>query len=203
MLHQTNRFTSAVRKLLSIKGEAPEPSFGMHIEDERPEHSFIKGETRWAQFQDATSAAGTLPIIGVRNPDNSGVLVVVDRVFFFTDPALGPVVNLETLVGPTGIPGGLVSMFGTDTRKGLQQTTARTGGGAAAAYAGHIVTQIIPTVAFALIDAVSPETRVHPIVLAPGSELVLCGSVVGAIELAGTFCGYERAIESGELIPGG
>ena len=197
---QTNRFSAAVRKLLSIKGEDHAVGFGVHLEDERPEHSFIKGERRWAQFNSATSAAGTLPVLGVRNPANSGVLGVITSIFF--DSSAAATFNLESFAGPgTGFIPALGAMFATDTRWGGVATTLIAGGGAQAAYGGHIVTQVVSPGGNAIIDLLSREARVHPIILRPDSELVVVGNAVGVNTLNVTICGYERTLESGELIP--
>lgn len=200
LIQQTNRYTAALRKLLSIKGEADQVGFGVHLEDERPEHAFLKGETRWAQFNSVTSAAGTLAVIGVANPAQSGVLVVITDVFFYT-AAAPVVVNLETFVGISA-PGTGSSMFATDLRRGNQATTARALARADAAYAGHIVAQVSTLVAGEIIDIVSPSARVHEIVLPPGTEAVLAVNAVGVNTLAAVFVGYERSLESGELITG-
>lgn len=197
LVAQTNRYAAAVRKLLSIKGEQHEIGYGVHLEDERPEHSFIKGERRWAQFNQATSAAGTLPIIGVKNPPNSGVLVVVTDVFFYSDPV--GTYNFETVAG--AVTSGTTSMFATDTRWGGQATSAIGFAVLQAAYGGHIVAQMLTLAANQLVDVVSRGARVPAIVLAPNSECAVVGNAVGVQTLSAIFCGYERSLESGELIP--
>lgn len=197
---QTSRFSAALRKLLSIKGEEHGIDFGVHLEEERPEYSFLKGETRWAQFNQATSAAGTLSVVGVFNPANSNVLCVITDIFaYLSTPAT---IDLQTRAG--AVPGAGSStggMFSTDLRAPRAQTTSKGFAGATAAYAGHIVSQVVILVANDIMDLVAPAARVHPIILPPGSECAVNADAVGVNTLSAIFVGYERTLESGELQP--
>lgn len=205
VIAQTNRYTAAARKLLSIKGEEYGVSFGVHLEDERPEHSFLKGETPWAQFNQATSAAGTLAIIGVVNPAASGVLGVVNAVYAYA-AAAGVVLNLQNGGGaPFTASSG--AMFSRDLRArgGVAQaaTTLKFDAGVgAAAPAGHIYAQHVTLAANDITDFITgnAQARVGPFILPPGSSLYVCAAAVGVNTVSAIFSGYERALESGELI---
>jgi hypothetical protein len=203
---QTNRFTKAVRKLLSIKGEAEGVSFGVHLEDERPEHSWLKDETRWAQFNAAgPSGAAEVCVVGVRNPAGSNVLLVVTDIWCYT--AAAPVlIDLEGGQGTIGAGASSGSMFSTDFRgRGNVAATravwvAGVGAVGAILTAGHIYDQRSTLVAGDPIDLVSRAARVHPFVLPPGFNLFVRTDALGINTLAATIVGYERALESGELI---
>lgn len=192
--HQTTRFTAAVRKLLSLKGEAPEPSFGVHIEDERPEFSFVKGERLWAQFNSVTSGAAQLCVVGIRNPANSNVLVVVTRALFGLSAAAS--VRLETAYVISASAG--ASMFSLDTRWGQQATTTQFFAAALAGFGGHIVLEKAAAAKPAYADMMS-DSASPPIILAPGTECALVGAAVGVQTMDAFFAGYERPLESGEL----
>ena len=53
----------------------------------------------------------------------------------------------------------------------------------------------------AIIDFVGPEgLRCMPLILRPNTECVIVGAAVGVHTVRATFSGYERPLESGELI---
>ena len=198
---QSNRFSAAVRKLLSIKGEEHDISYGVHLEEERPEYSFIKGERRWIQYNEVTSAAGTLSIVGVLNPIGSGVLGVVTVAW--ANVTANAEVRLTVVVN-TGIFGSTGPMHSLDTRYGLTNNSTMVGTASAAAAAGgsYIATasQLVANVDFDFMT--NAGARVPPIILAPGAGCWLNVAAVGVNTLKATFAGYERSLESGELIPG-
>lgn len=206
---QTNRYTAAVRKLLSIKGEEHDIGYGVHLEDERPEFSFIKGETLWAQFNEVTSAAGTLPRIGVYMPPGSGsgssrgnTLGVITSIYAECD-------TVGTLIQLGFLPTGTVSaapMWPRDLRNrggAIQSTNLATIAGAVAAsgFTG-IWTQLTTLAAGAVMDFTAAGGRMGPVIVPPGFMVALAASAVGAVVLRATFVGYERTLESGELISG-
>lgn len=199
LIQQTNRYTAALRKLLSIKGEAHQVSFGVHLEDERPEHSFIKGEVRFAQWNSATGDATHRPLIGVRNPANSGVVAIVTDIFIEATTAF--LVSLEMSANILSISSS--AMFGTDTRwargSGVLGLTTVQGFAStpSGGTAGHLFTALTAP-ANAVLDIVGRSGRVHPLVVGPGADAYVFGPL-GAITLAATFVGYERTLESGEL----
>lgn len=202
-VNQTNRFTATVRKLLSLKGEAGGPAFEVSLEDERPEFSFLKSERRFAQFQSVTSAAGTLAFIGVRNMPNSGVIVVVDSIFAAVEAAG---VRVELVAGANSSGASPVAMFSTDGRWGpgfAGATTALTfAAAAAAAPGGHVYSQLVSLAANDVMDFVAGRfgPRVGAFVLPPGTQVQLDVVGVGVHTLEATFGGYERPLESGELL---
>lgn len=204
---QTNRFTKAIRKLLSIKGEAERVSFGVHLEEERPEFSFLKNETRWVQWNQAgPSGAAEVCVVGVRNPPGSNVLLVVTDVLVST--AAAPVlILLEAVLSSLGGPAAAAAMFSSDLRgrgNNVAATSALGFGGVGVVGGvvseGHIYHEQSTLVAADPIDMVSRAGRVHPFVLPPGFNLFVRTDPVGVNTMAATFVGYERLLESGELI---
>lgn len=198
---QTNRFSAAVRKLLSIKGEEHDVNYGVHLEDERPEHSFVKGETLWVQTNEVTSAAGTLPIIGVLNPLTSGMLCVIQSAWAEVDAAALLVqIGITT---NTGSGGGPMQVRDTRNRRvgGAAVGTTCLGfatTGAAPGFTG-IYSQFTSLAAGQPIDMTAAGGRLPPVVLSPGWQIQIALSAVGVHVMRATFAGYERPLESGEL----
>lgn len=199
---QTNRYFAAVRKILSIKGEGPDVGFGVHLEDERPEHSFIKGERLWVQWNQVTTAAGSgKGFIGVRNPANSGVVVVVTGIVIEHDTAgilMDVLFNAPVAAGVTPAP-----MKIRDTRwQILVGTTCGGFAGTGTIAGGSLYTSMhTPGVNQALDILTHPGFRCGPVVLGPNSELWTAQNVAADHTYSATFTGYERSLESGELIP--
>lgn len=192
---QTNRYTAAVRKLLSFKGEGVDVTYGIHIEDERLEHSYIKGERIFGTYQEVTSAAGTLSFVGVNNPASSGILVVITSIVAEVTTAAVVDVKFNTFL--LSVSQG--SMFARDTRWGATATTAQLVATTAAAAGGNILLKSTlaannPT------DLVTDAGRIPGLVLAPNTSFHVNVDAVGVNTLKVGIYGYERSIESGELI---
>lgn len=201
---QTNRYTKAIRKLLSMKGEAELVSYGVHVEEERPEFSFLKNETRWQQYNQAgPSGAAEVCYVGVRNPPGSNVLLVVTDVWAWT--AAAPVlVDLEGGFGTFGAGVSASAMFSTDFRgRGNVAATSSQNiagvGAVGTVTAGHLYEQRSTLVAGDPVDLVSRGGRGDGFVLPPGCNLFVRTDPVGVNTLTAVFVGYERALESGEL----
>lgn len=206
LIQQTNRYASALRKLLSIKGEAQKVSFGVHLEDERPEFSFTKTETLWAQTGTQVSGAADLSRQGIVNPANSGIITVITGVNCSVEAA-GVTIRLGYLTPIAGIFAG-TSMHTRDTRTirspAAPQATTSTffqSLGAVTGFLG-IVEELVSLAADQPMDFVAVGARIPNFVLAPNSALYLAPSAVGVHTLRVNFSGYERSLESGELISG-
>lgn len=199
---QTNRFTAAVRKLLSIKGEEHAVGFGVHLEDERPEHSFIKGEKLWVQWNQVMTGAGPdKGFIAVQNPLGSGVLAVVTGIVIEHDTA-GVLMDILFAIGPTGLTG--AAMKCRDTRwQNVVSTTVQGAAGAGTIAGGSLLSSMhTPGVNQALDILTHPGFRCGPVILGPGSTIWVAQNVAAAGKVySATFTGYERSLESGETIP--
>lgn len=201
LVAQTNRYSAALRKLLSVKGEAHDISWGVHLEDERPEFSFVKGERLWTQYNEVTSAAGSLSYVAIQNPSNSGIIAVITNAHatVTTAPAT---IRLNLLIPVQAGLGGPMQF--RDTRwspSGLGSTTLCRAATVAAYGATAIIDQHVVGTADNEVDVIGPCV-VPQIILAPGTECAISVSAVGVNTLKVNFCGYERPHESGELIPG-
>lgn len=200
---QTNRFSAAVRKLLSIKGEEHNVGFGVHLEDERPEHSFIKGERLWVQWNQVTSGPGPdKGFIGVCNPVNSGVLVVVTGIVIEHDTA-GVLMDV-LFASPRVIGGNPAPMKMRDLRWAVAVgSTAGWLAGAGTVAGGSVYSSMhTPGINQALDILTHPGFRCGPVVLPPNSEIWVAQNAAAAGKVfSATITGYERSLESGETIP--
>lgn len=198
-INQTSRFTAAVRKLLSLKDEAQGPQFEVELEGERPEYSFIKQEQIWAQSQQATADATHMVQIGIANPVASGQLVVLQTCFIASD-TVGMIYRLGYLAGILA-GGGICQPRDLRWRPGLGGSTRTFASGVAVA-AGFtgIYAEMVALAANAVIDFMALPGRIPPVVIPPGFSVYISQAAVGANVATVHMAGYERPLESGELI---
>lgn len=199
---QTNRFAAAVRKLLSIKGEEHDVSYGVHLEEERPEYSFLKGETLWSQFnQVAAAGAGNVARVLISNPGGSGVLGVITSCFAYVEAA-GVAVRVGYFLNIGVAPGG-ASLQPRDIRNARAASTtlrgladgASAGPGFTGAWA-----EIVSLAANDVMDFIGSRARIGEIILPPNTAFGISTTPAAVHTLSVTISGYERPLESGELI---
>lgn len=198
-VQQTNRYSAALRKLLSINGEVHDVSFGVHLEDERAEHSFIKGENIFAQYNEATSDGTHLSVVGIENPNGSSMLVVITGVH----ATLSSTAGLRFGIGGSGGIGS--PAWGRDTR-------LRQGGSSLVTARGFALGTAVGTGIVSILDEVQIINAEEPfffvaaggvipaVVLHPGYQCKVAATSLGANTLKACFSGYERPLESGELV---
>jgi hypothetical protein len=194
----------ALQKRLGMQTGAPAPSFAPELFGtvELPvvpeELMFWAGWTRWQAVQGQAAVAGEIARFQFRNPDASGVLMVVERVIlhseaqsdrFRGDFGYGPgQADLATLSGPF------------EFRDGRQRPA---GGGAAIISAGTAALALTAT-AFLLATFLGGagtgsnlEVPGGPWLLLPGNAMLLGGSTANT-DGAANWVWRERRIVSGE-----
>lgn len=206
---QIDRFTTAWRKLLDVKGQPPGPHASVEIESDRPEWSFLKGEYRFSALL-TVSPAATGWVLAVRNPPGSGIIAVITRASIQTPVALvgtggarytwgiwendpgsiiGPCLPMDTrwfrtTILPDGQSGGLLlrsNITGVATNR--------------------YITEAIPDLA-----AGAKSLAEHlPVILGEGMNYGVNTTVVttAATGIIVNISGYLRARNAGELTPGG
>lgn len=165
---------------------------------ERLEWAILRGERHWTTHSQAGAVVGELPLIGVSNPANSGLIVVVTGVMW-GNPSSAEVLQIRAGANVTFDATGLPQS--RDTRL-FAQAGLRTISFAHsdAAAQGNLVFQYLHT-------TVNGTARAYFLpfnfVLAPGFFLGLSTTTTNRT-LNGNLIGYERPAQRGELnITGG
>jgi len=195
------RYREFLYKLISEDLEFPPPGF--IIESDRPEWSFLKDEILWAG-QPITIAAVALnaSFYQAFNPVGSGRIVVVDRFFAGAAAIRNFSIAITTTVrGATGA--------GFAVARDTRWTSPIVPAGAMVARDSVVITsgtQLPPfgtDVPIALIAthlAANEEIAFGPVILAPGTGVVLSNSVVNE-QCTLAMAGYSRQARPEELVP--
>lgn len=141
---QVGRYSALLHKLLDMKEGAPAPTLApdvfsmLALEVDRPEWKFLMGE-RLAMGSQSVGAggAGTYCSVGLYNPADSGVIVILEKVWNTIGTTRRCNIRLGT--GSTGLTlvGAGRGLF--DTRFGLHLPTAQMSKEATATPAGTII----------------------------------------------------------------
>jgi hypothetical protein len=172
------------------------------LEADRMEWGFLRNEFHAGQENTQPAVVGNLSMVGVENPDNSRVLVIVEAPMF--DSVTGNI-RLAVRVRPRRVPRtGLITI--TSTLPGVPRDTRwEDAGPSAVRGAASVITGTNPTLSGFGIGgtraAVSggPPVAHDPglrVVLGPGSDLWVWTIVVNQ-ELRGSFMWRERPLLSG------
>jgi hypothetical protein len=128
---QVGRFNGLLHKLLAMKEGAPSPSLAPELvaavvlEHDRPEYSFLAGEIRAACPILQTSAAAGRIRHELRNPADSGVLCVVDRIDVSTTLSIQNLqVRIANTLSEAVLAEGTVPAIALDLRAAQPNNTA-------------------------------------------------------------------------------
>lgn len=191
---------AVLHKLLNMKEGAPAPVLNpelvasLVLQDDRPEWGFLSGEHICFGSANQVAVAGELAGVLLANPVNSGVLVVMTRLFHRSTGGL--IVFGETITA--AIPGTNSAVNNADTRAGTAVV-----GGRHAGIAGQVrnVSSAVSLITAPGYYTVAPnEYRDDPnirVVLAPGSYFLLENNAANN-PLRVLFNWYERALERSE-----
>jgi hypothetical protein len=190
-------FARSLEKGFDAQGASAELNPGVspvHVitqESEHPEYRYLRQE-RLAGAHSADGAdAANLSNVGVRNPANSGALVIVTDIFILNEAAAAR--NFFVKIGSTPTVDAEGLGFFRDTRYG-PTATARATGRVFIRTAAAFGNGLFP---YRLVQDTSIWLRVN-FVLPPDAFVVVAGANNNEQVRAG-FCWIERSMESGEL----
>jgi len=202
------RFNRFLQRYLSMKGGPPAASLSTEIQpqfdvDKVPvELRGLLGWTLWGIGNNGQSVATGFTAIRIRNPLNSGAIVVVEKAAL-VDASPGQVLMImdgtTTPAALTDLPGGTLLAGTRDPRKSASQPTAVvsiTGASVISAFSGNLL-DFATVLGSTRIDFIQSHNQ--EIVVAPGHFLTMFNNVANTA-LVGTFWWRERAIEEGETI---
>lgn len=208
-----NRWQNKIRAMMGLRGENPVPTLAelvtvVGVELDRAEWGYAGQETRWISRNISSAAvAGQLSGVGIRNPIDSGVLVIVELV---VNTAVSSSQNAQVKLrrGPDPIATFLsdVTVNGIiDTRFYPVDGTTNPPDSAhevTTAIAGGLPAPAQPLGFFPSGPSTQESARLlvhpfHPVaILAPGSLLLLEGTVAN-LAMSGWFYGRTRVLERG------
>lgn len=196
------RFNAILNKLLQMKDSAPAPQLASEImavivlESDRPEFKFLGGEKLAIGFGAAALTAGQFSGVKLFNPANSGLLLVLEKVYVLSSVANSWVIrrasnnfatttntqlSRDTRFGTTEIPAGVIQ---TDITTAAVTSGAQIGflPGIQSGAAGNQISNVYDM----------------PHIFTPGQGIVIHPGVVAA-DVSCMFCWRERASEPSEL----
>jgi len=191
---QVGRFNAILSKLTGITG-APSPVMAtdvfpmLALEVDRPEWSFLGGERLgWMRWTDAAVAAN-YSSVGIRNPANSGVLVVIERIEAHISAAgqwfVG--VRANTTVDASGTCLARDSRFVAAGYNTTAQYVERT----------QATQPAYPAYGLAVAANNTISRHEVPIVLSPGYEVMVWPQTVN-VAIYASFAFRERILNSSE-----
>jgi len=197
---QIGRLNALLHKLLDMKEGAPAPVLGtdlfatLVLESDRPEWAFLKGERLCVGMAAVSAVAGNKPAAILNNPDDSGTLIVLERMFFYSGTAgvhrLYPMVDqsgwtLSTLTGmrdSRGYPAAQV--WGLSRPTGVVRYTNTSLPGSVPVATWYLAANAIGTLE-------------DPFVITPGNGVSIFQIADNVTENV-TFVWRERALEQSE-----
>lgn len=159
---------------------------------ERPEWALLRGERIWGVAPSAPAVAGQFSQVGISNPNNSGLIVVVQGIGGMNmtgvpeiiEVMLGANVAFTSTSTPNSRDSRVALLTGVQCTSFVNQAAARIGSGA-------LIAQLA-------INGGTYSEYHFPIVLSPGFFVAAGPSTVNRLA-ALTFFGYERPAFAGEL----
>ena len=197
------RYARLVTSLHSIKGPNPVPQISPEIvhaivlENDRPEHRFLAGEQLWSSGAVGSGASvGNFSSVGIGNPANSGILVVITGGLQWASAASSPVANMSSALIPAVSSQACIVLDSGWSRKVALGVTGRIQN----AYAAGTIQNGFDTIILTAVNVIQP-VHALPIVLRPGGFVDYLQSVANQ-NINGIFFGYSRALEPSELTGG-
>jgi len=201
------RFDAKLRAILNasggtVLGDTESMAGFITLESDRPEWGFPGGERLCGAAFFAAGAAGTFPLAICFNPEDSGVLTVVEKVRWTTNGVLNTVLVrffdgtlatllaagfVENLTAPLDTRDRFVispGILGATTTKVLDDDAA-----AVPAGSGGVFDDLF-------IAANTDVVLTHPYILRAGTGLLLHVGSVGLTNMNGSFRWRERAVQS-------
>jgi len=200
------RYNRFLQRLLSMKGSPPSPQLASEIQpqfdlNEVPiELKGLLGWTLWGIANNGQLVAGGFTAIRIRNPANSGAIVVIEKAAIGGASTTQVVMIMDgttTPAAPLDLPGGNVQAATRDPRKSASQPSAVvsvTAGSQITAFTGNLL-DFADATANVRVDFIITDHQ--EIVVAPGHFLTIYNNAV-TTSLVGIFWWRERSIEEGE-----
>jgi hypothetical protein len=186
-----------LRAIVGVSGDNPLPDLEdikglLVLESDRPEWAIAGGEQLYGGTVNQPLVAANVSAAELRNPANSGVILVVSRVITSLSAAGGQTLKIGFGTAT------LATQFNTKSTVDTRRGDAGTQTNSAATMSGQATTPGDPTGGQIILQTLAPaNTPVYwetPIILAPNSSLYVVSGVVNQTLIA-AFSWRERPVE--------
>lgn len=202
-LQDKGQLTQMLQRRFNLTGAAPSPALEPGLfpcvvyENDRPEWGFLKGELPYSRVRTASASGGAgFSGVGLWNPATSGQLVVINEIRYLPLAAVTLVTSVSTVNPFSTSDAG----YSRDTRYSTAASLRRSN---CVLGLNTDYTDPSPLGALwqtsAVTGAQAQERYDHPIILKPGAQAILIGSVANTAVVQACFVWTERPALPGEL----